>query len=176
MKHHKLHMMLIAMLGGAALAGTAFAHGDDSKFKSMDTNGDGQISSSEHAASVTAKFTSMDTDKDVFVTTTEMDTAHAAMKGGGDMKKMSSSDKIAKMDTDGDGKMSSAEYDAGAQKMFTEMDADKSGGLSMAEMNAGHRKADKDKTKDKSAMSDHSEHSGHDAPPASTPPSDANGG
>ena len=173
MKHHKLHIMLIAMLGGAALAGPAFAHGDDSKFKSMDTNGDGQISSSEHAAGVTAKFTSMDTDKDGFVTATEMDTAHAAMKGGGDMKKMSSADKIGKVDTDGDGKLSSAENDAGAQKMFTEMDTDKSGGLSMGEMNAGHRKADKDKTKDKSAMSDHS---GHDAPPASTPPSDANGG
>src|SRR5688572_33489570 len=115
MKHHKLHIMLIAMLGGAALAGPAFAHGDDSKFKSMDTNGDGQISSSEHAAGVTAKFTSMDTDKDGFVTTTEMDTAHAAMKGGSGMK-MSSADKIGKVDTDGDGKLSSAENDAGAQK------------------------------------------------------------
>jgi len=51
---------------------------------------------------------------------------------------MSSAEKIAKMDTNGDGMLSAAEHDAGAKKMFSEMDTDGNGSLSREEMAAGH--------------------------------------
>ena len=59
-------LFTIMMLGGVAFASTAFAHGDDknNKFKSMDTNNDGQVSSAEHAAGVTKMFSGMDADRD----------------------------------------------------------------------------------------------------------------
>ena len=166
-------LLTLAMLGGVAFASTAFA-GDDrhDKFKSMDTNNDGQVSSAEHAAGVSKMFTSMDADRDGFVTTTEMDAYHMGMtpaKTGKEMK-MSSTDKIRKMDTDNDGKLSSAEHDAGAQSMFTTMDADSSGSLSQAEMSSAHGKEMKRSAKDKAGTTDAG--SGDDS---STPPAGGNG-
>ncbi|KGQ18112.1 Calcium-binding EF-hand-containing protein [Lysobacter dokdonensis DS-58] len=190
MTRKTLHMCLVAALAGIAFG--ASAHGDGDKFKMMDTNGDGQISAAEHEAGVTKMFTEMDADKDGFVTAAEMDSMHASMKSADKGEKrgmdMKSSEKIAKMDKDGDGKLSAAEHSTGAQEMFGKMDADGNGMLSRAEMNAGH---DKMMSKDKPAKddwskkptgtqadaSDHSEHSGHDdAAKASTPPADDNGG
>lgn len=133
MTRKTLFIAILAMASGAALA---HGPGKDDKFKMMDTDGNGSISSSEHAAGVTRMFTEMDADKDGFVTAAEMDARHAA-KGDKAMK-MSSADKIKSMDTDGDGKLSSAEHDAGAAKMFSDMDADKDGSLSRAEMDKGH--------------------------------------
>ena len=133
MTRKTLCIAILAMTCGAALA---HGPGKGDKFKMMDTDGNGSISSAEHAAGVTKMFTEMDADKDGFVTTAEMDARHAA-KGDKAMK-MSSADKIKAMDTDGDGKLSSAEHDAGAAKMFSDMDADKDGSISKAEMDKGH--------------------------------------
>ena len=146
MTHKTLFIAILAMTCGAALA---HGPGKDDKFKMMDTDGNGSISSAEHAAGVTKMFTDMDADKDGFVTATEMDARHAA-KGDKAMK-MSSTDKIGKMDTDGDGKLSAAEHDAGAAKMFTDMDGDKDGSLSKAEMGKAHGEMKAD-----------SGHAGHD--------------
>ena len=167
-------LLTLMMLGGVAFAGSAFAHGDDkdNKFKTMDTNNDGQVSSAEHAAGVSKMFTSMDADRDGFVTTTEMDSYHMGMtpaKSGKQMK-MSSTDKIRKMDTDNDGKLSSAEHGTGAQSMFTSMDADSSGSLSQAEMASSHGKDMQRSAKDKSGTTDAG--SGDDA---TTPPAGGNG-
>jgi Ca2+-binding EF-hand superfamily protein len=41
---------------------------------------------------------------------------------------------IKEMDTDGDGKLSSAEHDASAASMFAAMDANKDGSLTKAEL------------------------------------------
>ncbi|HJW45913.1 MAG TPA: hypothetical protein VJ484_05435 [Lysobacter sp.] len=128
------------MLGGLLVAAGAWAGGNPAdKFKAMDTNGDGMISANEHASGVRAMFDRMDANRDGNVTTAEMDASHK-MKGGdkGMQHDMSSADKIAKMDTNGDGMMSSSEHDAGAQTKFIEMDSDKNGSVSMAEMDAGH--------------------------------------
>ena len=167
-------LLTLMMLGGVALAGTAFAHGDDknNKFKSMDTNNDGQVTSAEHAAGVTKMFSGMDADRDGFVTTTEMDAYHMGMQpaSAGKSPKMSSTDKIRTLDTDNDGKLSSAEHDAGAQAMFTRMDADSSGGLSQAEMASGRDKAMMKSASDKSAT-----HDDHGTQDTSAPPSGGNG-
>ena len=52
---------------------------------------------------------------------------------------MSSSNKMKKIDTDGDGKVSAAEHDAGAKMMFEKMDSDRDGFVTTAEMDAGHK-------------------------------------
>ena len=146
MTRKTLFIAILAMTCGAALA---HGPGKGDKFKMMDTDGNGSISSAEHAAGVTKMFTEMDADKDGFVTSAEMDARHAAK---GDMKmKMSSADKIKTMDTDGDGKLSSVEHDAGAAKMFMDMDADQDGSLSKAEMGKAHGEMKAD-----------SGHAGHD--------------
>jgi len=153
MTRKALFIAVLAMTCGAALAHGP-AKGD--MFKMMDTDGDGKISSTEHAAGVTQMFSEMDADKDGFVTAAEMDARHAKM--GDKAMKMSSADKIKSMDTDGDGKLSSAEHDAGAAKMFSDMDGDHDGSLSKAEMEMGHDK-----------MKAHAGHEGHDmAKPAGT--------
>jgi Ca2+-binding EF-hand superfamily protein len=55
-----------------------------------------------------------------------------------EMHDMKSADKIAKMDTNGDGVLSASEHASGAQAMFSEMDTDGNGSLSRQEMAAGH--------------------------------------
>lgn len=137
------------LLGALAIAAPALADDPGSKFKMMDSNGDGMVSAEEHAAAVTKMFGEMDTNGDGNVTAAEMD-AHHAMKepkakagmtsndAAMERHEMSSADKIAKMDTNGDGMLSAAEHDAGAKAMFSEMDTDGNGSLSRKEMMAGH--------------------------------------
>lgn len=127
-------------LGVLLLAPAAAMAGDD-KAKLMDTDGDGMVSSAEHAAGAKTMFTQMDTNSDGKVTAAEMDAFHASkMAGKGDKMKMSSAEKIKKIDTDGDGSISAAEHDAGSAQMFTRMDANGDGNLTAAEMKAGHDK------------------------------------
>ena len=52
---------------------------------------------------------------------------------------MSSSDKIKKMDTNGDGQLSAAEHETGARAMFAAMDTNKDGNVTAAEMDANHK-------------------------------------
>jgi Ca2+-binding EF-hand superfamily protein len=78
MTRKTLTLVLMSMLGAAALSGTAAAK-DDGHFKMMDSNNDGKISATEHAAGATKMFTGMDTDKDGFVTAAEMDAYSSAM-------------------------------------------------------------------------------------------------
>ena len=58
-----------------------------------------------------------------------------------------SADKIKKMDTNGDGRLSAAEHEAGARKMFTMMDSNKDGSVTVAEMDASHKMMKKDHSK-----------------------------
>jgi Ca2+-binding EF-hand superfamily protein len=146
----------MSLLCAVALAAPAWAgcgHASGAKFKSMDANNDGLVSSAEHAAGVTRMFGEMDTNGDGKVTASEMDAGHAmkvgksteartmndaSMDEGSMRHDVSSADRIATMDTDGDGMLSSAEHDAGAATMFTDLDTDKNGSLSKQEMSAGH--------------------------------------
>lgn len=143
--------MTMAAATCTLLAAAAWANNDaGDKFKVMDTNGDGMVSASEHAAAVTRMFGEMDANGDGNVTAAEMDAKHdrkmaatsnmtsndAAMDD--DMHDRKAADKIAKMDTNGDGALSASEHESGAQAMFTQMDTDGNGSLSRQEMAAGH--------------------------------------
>ena len=171
--------MLALSIMAAAFAGSAWAHGDKDKFRTMDSNGDGMISAAEHAAGARMMFEQMDADHDGSVSAAEMDAGHARMKDrdddmygmkagekakadkamaghdmsghdmsghdmsghgmGHDTMMMSSADKIAKMDSNGDGMLSASEHEAGAAAMFKDMDSNGDGSVSRQEFDAGHR-------------------------------------
>jgi len=165
MNSSKLIPVAIAsILCGVAVAGG----GKDEKMSMMDKDGDGKITAMEHADGSKAMFTKLDGDKDGQVTATEMDAMHTAMTDKGHAathtqgdpnqekmadkkaydqtgtgksmpKGMSSSQKIAAMDTNNDGKLSAAEHAAGSKKMFGKMDADRDGSLTAKEMSDGQR-------------------------------------
>jgi EF hand domain-containing protein len=131
----KSALSLLFVAGSMLATSAAFAGGD----KTMDADGDGVVSASEHAAGSTAMFTKMDANQDGSVTAAEMEAAHAA-KGKTKMAgELSTAEKIKAIDTNGDGKLSAAEHSAGSQSMFEKMDTDKNGSLSKAESDAGHK-------------------------------------
>lgn len=152
-----LPMAIASVICGVALAGG----GKDDHMKMMDADGDGSVTATEHAAGAKMMFTKMDANKDGRVTAAEMDAAqpmmghkdkdkmatnedghdkeNAADKNYGKGRMMSSAEKIATIDTNGDGALTAEEHAAGAKKMFTKMDADHDGALTAQEMQEGHR-------------------------------------
>lgn len=158
---------LMPVAVASILCGVALAGGDKGDhMKMMDSNGDGQVTSAEHARAAKTMFTKMDANSDGKVTAAEMDAAHPLMKGSQDRmakgdtrhedghdkenaadqahgqsrgKMMGSAQKIAAIDTDGDGTLTAAEHAMGSQKMFTRMDANGDGTLTAQELNQGHR-------------------------------------
>ena len=147
------------LCAGCALSLAAFAgDGGHDKMSKMDTDGNGQISASEHDAGAKKMFEKMDADHDGQVTATEMDAGHEAREAaaqdtrsqstGAEASRldksekhgMSSAQKIKKFDTNGDDAISAAEHATGAKEMFGKMDKDGSGSLTAAEMRAGHEK------------------------------------
>lgn len=156
---------IASILCGVAVAGG----GKDDHMKMMDKDGDGKITAAEHTSGAKEMFSKMDADKDGQVTASEMDAMHGAMKDKGHAtarteggpseqkmadkkayddtgagksmpKTMSSEQKIAKMDTNNDGKLSAAEHAAGTKQMFGKMDSDGDGSLTAQEMRDGERK------------------------------------
>jgi len=149
----------IGYVVGFALATAAYA-GDGSgkaEMKMMDTDQDGSISATEHAAGAKKMFDKMDADRDGIVTAQEMGASHKDMPtaqsdheaassrqpeprtsdaSGKPVK--SASAKIKAIDTDGDGAITAAEHEAGSKKMFGKMDKDQNGRLTAAEVQAGH--------------------------------------
>jgi Ca2+-binding EF-hand superfamily protein len=151
----------IGYVVGLALATSAYA-GEGSghaEMKMMDTDQDGSISATEHAAGAKKMFGKMDADGDGIVTAQEMGAAHKDMPtahsehsseaassrqpeprtsdaSGKPLK--SASAKIKAIDTDGDGAITAAEHEAGSKKMFGKMDKDQNGRLTAAEIQAGH--------------------------------------
>lgn len=144
---------LLPVAIASVLCGVAIAGGDKGDpMKTMDANGDGKVTATEHADAAKKMFTKMDADKDGRVTAAEMDAAHPVMKQNkGDLatartsdkmregKMMSSSEKIAKLDTNGDGQLTAEEHAAGSKKMFSKMDSDSDGTLTAQELRDGHR-------------------------------------
>jgi Ca2+-binding EF-hand superfamily protein len=149
----------IGYVVGLALATSAYAGGGSgqAELKMMDTDQDGSISATEHAAGAKKMFDKMDADSDGIVTAQEMGSAHKDMPtahseheaassrqpeprtsdaGGKPLKSVSA--KIKAIDTDGDGAITAAEHEAGSKKMFGKMDKDGNGRLTAAEVQAGH--------------------------------------
>lgn len=80
--------------------------------------------------------------------------AAVSLSGAALANEMNSAEKIKKMDTNGDGRLSAAEHEAGAREMFMKMDTNKDGSVTAAEMDAshksmmkGHKKSDEAKPK-----------------------------
>jgi Ca2+-binding EF-hand superfamily protein len=151
---------------GVALATTAAYAGDDEskrgsgqvELQMMDTDHDGSVSATEHAAGAKKMFEKMDADGDGIVTAQEMGAAHQDMPtarsehsgtvssrqpepgtsdaSGKPLK--SASAEIKAIDTDADGAITAAEHEAGSKKMFGKMDKDGNGKLTAAEIQAGH--------------------------------------
>jgi Ca2+-binding EF-hand superfamily protein len=159
-----LPVAIASILCGVAVAGG----GNDDHVKMMDKDGDGKITAAEHADGAKMMFSKMDANKDGQVTAAEMDAMHDTMKDKGHAtartdggpneqkmadkkayddtgtgksmpKMMSSEQKIAKMDTNNDGKLSAAEHAAGAKQMFSKMDSDGDGSLTAQEMRDAQR-------------------------------------
>jgi Ca2+-binding EF-hand superfamily protein len=127
-----------------AFASVGFAAGSKassalSEFASMDANKDGKVTADEHSAAAKKMFDAMDANKDGKVTAAEMTAAQPKVTGKKATKSdMSSADKIKVIDTNGDGVLSAEEHATGSRSMFEKMDSDKDGALTKAEFDAGH--------------------------------------
>jgi Ca2+-binding EF-hand superfamily protein len=156
-KSFKLSVLVSTVLAASAALAGGGEWSADAQFKMMDADADGKVTSSEHAAGAEAMFMKMDADKDGKVTAGEMDALHAAMKDqahtamkdqskdstshdGKHAREMSSEQKIAVIDTDGDGVITAAEHQSGSQRMFARMDGNGDGSLSKEECREGHKK------------------------------------
>jgi hypothetical protein len=141
------HMKMMDTNSDGKVTATEHADGCKQMFTKMDANSDGRVT----AAEMDAAHPMMKHHKDhqQGATTARNEDGHdkenaadksydqsSKMRGG---KMMSSSEKIAVMDTNGDGQLTAAEHAAGAKKMFTKMDKDSDGTLTAQELREGHR-------------------------------------
>jgi Ca2+-binding EF-hand superfamily protein len=128
-------------------------------FSSMDADGDGKVSKTEHAAAAQKKFSEADMDRDGQLVAAEIaamhprkDLAHersgaAATPGKSETAKveksaktaMSSEEMIKKHDKNNDGKLSAAEHAAASEAKFASLDTNKDGSLTLAECEAGEK-------------------------------------
>jgi hypothetical protein len=108
----------------------------------LDTNADGRISASEGEADAAfnTDFSAMDTDDDGFVTDTEYRSAAKADTGSGDAdsSSRSSGDVMRRLDANADGSISLSEggADATIKSNFSSIDTDSDGMVSRAEYQA----------------------------------------
>ena len=124
---------------------SAFAGNDaDKHFKKMDANGDGKISRAEHAAGAKQMFAQCDANSDGVVTAAEMDAAMALRGEKPNKHDKTSAQKIQMIDQNGDGKLTSAEHEAGSEKIFAAMDKNGDGSLSKEECEEGQKSLKKD--------------------------------
>lgn len=136
----KRYALLVACSLLLGAVPTAFAGQDSEKhFKMMDSDGDGKISRSEHAAASKKMFTECDTNRDGFVTAREMDAVAIAHGVVADQTDKTSAEKIQMIDHDGDGRLSATESESGAEKMFDLMDKNADGALSKDECEQGQK-------------------------------------
>ena len=117
----------------------------DKHFQKMDADGDGKITRAEHTAAAKKMFSESDANKDGIVTAAEMDAAMAKQGVKPDEFEKSSAEKIKVIDQDGDGRLTTAEHNAGIEKMFGKMDTNGDGSLSKEECEAGLKELKHDK-------------------------------
>ena len=95
--------------------------------------GNGGLSSSDHAAGAKKRFETMDTNRDGKLTAAEIGATHGAESIAWAQKNLSGADKIRKLDRNGDGSLTPAEYAESSQRMFEKLDINGDGYLSAYE-------------------------------------------
>jgi Ca2+-binding EF-hand superfamily protein len=154
-----MKMMMLCVVSGVALAATAYAGDDEMKHGSgqaelqmMDTDHDGSVSATEHAAGAKKMFAMMDKDGDGIVTAQEMEAAHKDMptahqdastgRHPAESGRLPQTDESART-SDASGKptkpMDGSADKSAAAKIKT-IDTDQDGTISAAEHEAGARK------------------------------------
>lgn len=155
-----------ALLGTVALGGLAYAQSSPAQGSARpvkaDTNGDGQITRAEFVAQAEASFARMDSNRDGVLTQEERragkpkrergtgarPAAYAPIQGaaaprqddamqarpGGGMRGPGGG--LARMDGDGDGRVTRAEFDTSSRTRFDRMDTNKDGTVDATEMAA----------------------------------------
>ncbi|MFT3728289.1 MAG: hypothetical protein QM759_10750 [Terricaulis sp.] len=137
---HRLFLAACATLvlsAGAALAQPAPGGGPGAMIAQADTNHDGNITRAEWDAARAARFTQQDANHDGQLSGDERPhwgdhpppPAGGPPPGGGEHHRMNP-------DTNNDGNISRAEFDAQSTEMFNHLDADHNGTISAAELQA----------------------------------------
>jgi EF hand len=135
-----MNKLLIATVAFAAMSGAAAAqapggdHGPGAMFAAADANHDGNITRAEFDAARGGHFTQMDANHDGSLSADERPQhgpPPGAAPGGGDHAAHG-----PRGDTNGDGVISRAEFDAQGADMFARLDADHNGAISQAEIQA----------------------------------------
>jgi EF hand domain-containing protein len=139
-------LVLSAGLGLTALAGAALADKGQGMFGRADTNGDGFVSKEEFAAGRDKMFTKLDANSDGAIDQAEVDKMREAWKQRraekaqaegttqADKPKREHQGFLTRLDTDSDGKVTTAEFAAAGDQMFAKFDANGDGKLAQDEM------------------------------------------
>jgi Ca2+-binding EF-hand superfamily protein len=114
----------------------------EAQLRIIDTNNDGKLSQSEHAAAARQEFQSMDANQDNRVSPSEMDEAKKPLKGQdashaatrGETHTLSAAERIKAIDRNSDGLLSADEHAAGSRQTFATADVDKDGYISAMEL------------------------------------------
>jgi hypothetical protein len=134
----------------------------------VDTNGDGLISKAENRAMVEARFARMDADKDGAVEAGEGRKGMGKRGEGRGGKRMGmrggrgGGAGMMMADTNKDGTISKAEFDAQSAQRFAKLDTNSDGRIDATEMKAQHDKA-------RAKMKKMRAHRGHTPPPPPSP-------
>jgi Ca2+-binding EF-hand superfamily protein len=146
MKNHILKSL--AVIGGLALMANCPAFGSDAEdmFKRMDTNGDKQVTTTEHIQFAETMFQQSDADHDGFISAAECDSAQAAEHKKVDQKATVTHMRI--VDTDGDGLISPSENAAYAKANFVRADRNSDGVLNEDEFEKFHHEMKEELKKD----------------------------
>ena len=128
----------------------------DARFKALDTDGDGKVGPEEYVARRKAAFARIDADKDGTVDKAEFDAAfekvrermlahYGAHRGKRHhrWRKRRSHDMERRLDLNGDGKVTRAEFDTVGRIMFLRLDGDGDGAVTRKEMRMAYRRFDR---------------------------------
>ena len=123
------------VMGGGMIAqaqGSGDGHGNH--FAKIDTNGDGTLSQSELAAAQAARFAEIDTNQDGYLSTDEIRTHHEAKRGA---RRAQRQERMMKrIDTDGNGLISRAEFEARPKRGLMRADTNGDGAITPDEIEA----------------------------------------